>query len=121
MNKSIQINLRVARAIAADLDNLAKLQNMSRIDVARQILLEGISRYKQSLALRLYQEGKASRSRAASIAGISLWEMMDLVDEGGAPNPMTTREAIDEVRRLVKMHERAVVSPSSRPRLRART
>ncbi len=100
-SKSIQINLRVPDEVASDLDALAEQERASRIDLARQILLEGIANRKRALALRLNREGKASKSRAAEIAGISLWEMMDLIDLAALPTAYTLQEAVEEVRRLV--------------------
>jgi predicted HTH domain antitoxin len=99
--KAVQINLRVPDEVASELNNLARQENVSRIDLARQILLDGIAARKRILALHLYREGKVSKSRAAEIAGISLWEMMDLINEEEAPVGYTLQEAVQEVRRLV--------------------
>ncbi len=99
--KSIQINLRVSDEVASDMDALAEQERALRIDLARQILLEGIANRKRALALRLNREGKASKSRAAEIAGISLWEMMALIDQAALPTAYTQQEAVKEVRRLV--------------------
>ena len=101
MVKIAQINLRVPADTVADLDALAEHDHTSRVDVARQILLEGVSERKRQLALRLYREGKATKSRAAEVAGISLWEMMDLIDATGIYGEFTADEAVEEVRRLV--------------------
>ena len=49
---SIQINLRVSGDVASDLDALAEEARACRIDLARQILLEGIARHKRDLALQ---------------------------------------------------------------------
>jgi predicted HTH domain antitoxin len=100
-SKSIQINLRVSEEVVSDLDALAEQERASRIDLARQILLEGIANRKRALALRLYQEGKVSKSRAAEIAGISLWEMMDLIEQAALPTAYSLQDAVQEVRRLV--------------------
>ena len=98
---SIQINLRVPEEVASDLDKLAQQEHATRIDVARRILMEGVSVRKRAQALELYRQGKASKSKAAEVAGISLWEMMDLIEQEGGPSPYNLREAVDEVRRLV--------------------
>ncbi len=104
--KIAQINLRVPADTVTDLDALAVHDHMSRIDVARQILLEGVSERKRRMALRLYREGKATKSRAAEIAGITLWEMMDLIDEASISDGLTVDEAVEEVRRVVAGAER---------------
>ena len=99
--KSIQINLRVPGEIASDLDKLAEQAHVTRIDVARQILLTGIAERKRAQALGLYRQGKASKSKAAEIAGISLWEMMDVIEREEIPSALTLQDAVDEVCRLV--------------------
>ena len=99
--QSNQINLRVPDEVVSDLDALAEQGRASRIDLARQILLEGIARRKRDLALRLYREGKVSKSRAAETAGVSLWEMMDMIDQAALPTAYTLQDAVEDVRRLV--------------------
>ncbi len=98
---SIQINLRVSEEVASDLDQLAEQEHATRIDIARQILLEGVAERKRALALDLYRQGKASKSKAAELAGISLWELMDLIEREGAASSYTLEAAVEEVRRLV--------------------
>ncbi len=56
---------------------------------------------KLTMALELYRQGRASKSKAAALAGISLWEMMDLIEREGTPSSYTLQEAVEEVRRLV--------------------
>ncbi len=48
-----QINMRVPAEVVSDLDMLAQQAQVSRVDVARQILLEGIQRRKREYALKL--------------------------------------------------------------------
>jgi predicted HTH domain antitoxin len=101
-DKSNQINLRVSAEVVADLDTLAEQSNVTRIDVARQILLEGIRQRKRDRALDLCRSGKLSKSRAAKLAGISMWELMDLLNAAQAVSlPYTLQEAVEDVRRIV--------------------
>jgi predicted HTH domain antitoxin len=96
-----QINLRVSSDVASDLGALAEQAQATRIDLARQVLLEGIASRKRELARRLYREGKASKSRAAEVAGISLWEMMGLIDQAAVPSAYSLGEAVEAVRQIV--------------------
>jgi predicted HTH domain antitoxin len=101
-DKSNQINLRVSADVAADLDTLAEQSHVTRIDVARQILLEGIQQRKRDRAVELCRNGKLSKSRAAELAGISMWELMDLLSTGQVANlPYTLQDAVEDVRRIV--------------------
>lgn len=52
-------------------------------------------------ALELYRQGKIGKSKAAEMAGITLWEMMDLTEGEGIPSAYALQDAVDEVRRLV--------------------
>ncbi len=101
MLNSIQINLRVPEEVASDLDQLAEQAHATRIDIARQILLDGVAERKRDYALELYRQGRASKSKAAEIAGISVWELMDLTSQEETVNTYTLQDAVDEVRRLV--------------------
>ncbi len=100
-SQSVQINIRVSRKVAEDLERLAAQEESSRVDITKQILMDGIQRRKQELALRRYREGKVTKSRAAEIAGITVWEMMDLIDQARIPTQIPLEEAIAEVRQLV--------------------
>lgn len=107
--QSVQLNIRIPEAIASDLDTLADYEHLSRPELTRQILLNGIAHRRRTLALRLYREGEVSKSRAAEIAGISLWEMMDLIEQAALPNTYTLQEAIEDIRKLVTQ----VVTPQA--------
>lgn len=52
-------------------------------------------------ALRLYREGQVSKSRAAEVAGVSLWEMIDWIEQAEIPSGYTLAEAMEELRRLM--------------------
>ena len=96
-----QINLRVTADVADELDALAAQAHVSRVDVARQLLLEGLQHARRERVLQLYREGKMSKSRAAEMGGVSLWEFMDWLGEAALPAPLTLSEAVEEVRQLV--------------------
>jgi predicted HTH domain antitoxin len=100
--------------LAEELDKLAEYEHSSRIDLARQILWEGVARRKQERALALYAEGKVTKSKAAEIAGISLWEMMEIVRERRIPSGYTLTEALNEVRRLLGQEGRQLMSGTGR-------
>lgn len=100
---SIQINLRVPKTTVSDLDTLAGRAHLTRIDAARQILLEGIEQRKRALALELYRTGRVTKSKAAETAGISLWEMLDLIEQEPAQGAYSLEEAVADVRRFIEL------------------
>ncbi len=49
------------------------------------MILQKMVSIRRFLALEPYREGKASLSKAAEVAGVSVSEMMDLLAEHGIP------------------------------------
>lgn len=96
-----QVNLRVSSAVVEDLDALAEHEHLTRIDVARQILLDGIAARKRRMALQLYASGKVSKSRAAAMAGLTLWEWHDLLAEAQSRDSLSASDVLSEVRRII--------------------
>lgn len=55
-------------------------------DLARIVKAKDLSKaVRELVALELYREGLISLGKAAEIAGLSLWEMMELVARKGVP------------------------------------
>ena len=66
-----QLNIRIPNKLARELATLADAEHIAKIDIVRQPLWEGIARWKQEVALKLYEHSQVSKSRAAEIAGLS--------------------------------------------------
>jgi len=64
-------------------------------------------RQRRELALKLYRQGEVSKAKAAEMAGISLWEMMDLIEREQIPSDWTLKEATEEVERLLQRYLRS--------------
>ena len=96
-----QLNLRIPRKLARELAALAEVEHVAKIDMARQLLWEGIARRKQEVALKLYDQGKVSKSRAAEIAGLSLWEFSYVVTQRGTRWDYSVEEAKQELQRVL--------------------
>lgn len=99
--KTIQINVRLPCEASKELDSLAKLTKTKRINLARRMLENGIATERRNIALQLYREGEVTKSRAAEIAGITIWEMDDLITSSQTSLPMSVDDAVVEVRRIV--------------------
>lgn len=62
-----------------------------------------MDQYIRAVALDRYREGKASLSRAAEVAGVSISEMLDLLVEHGIPSDLEVedyRESLERLRRI---------------------
>ena len=96
-----QLNIRIPKKLARELEALAEVEHVAKIDLARQLLWEGMARRKQEVALKLYEQGQASKSRAAEIASLSLWEFTELVEQRGVRWDYGLEEAKQELQRVL--------------------
>jgi len=101
-----QLNIRIPQDLAQELEELALVEHIERIDIARQLLWEGVARRKQELAVRLYAEGKVTKARAAELAGLSLWEMIALVEQQGIRWDYSVEEAKAEIKEVLRQVQR---------------
>ncbi len=98
----MQLNIRIPHALAQALEELATAEHLEKIDIARQILWDGVAQRKQTLALKLHAEGKVTKTRAAEIAGLSVWEIVDLVEKHGLRWDYSVEDAKEEIAAVVK-------------------
>jgi predicted HTH domain antitoxin len=96
-----QLNIRIPKRLARELAALAEVEHVAKIDMARQLLWEGIARRKREVALKLYEQGQVSKSRAAEIAGLSLWEFTDVVAQRGTRWDYSLDDAKQELQRVL--------------------
>jgi len=96
-----QLNIRIPKKLARELETLAEVEHVAKIDMARQLLWEGIGRRKQEVALKLYEQGQVSKSRAAEMAGLSLWEFTEFVEQRGTRWEYGLDETKQELQRVL--------------------
>ena len=96
-----QVNLRLERELVDQLDDLAKAEHVDRTEIARRILVSGVAEARVERALRDYAAGKVTASRAATDAGISLYDMLDRIHER-ALSLYATGVVTDRVRELYR-------------------
>ena len=58
-------------------------------------------RQKQEVALKLYEQGQASKSRAAEMADLSLWEFTEVVEQHGSRWDSSLEEAKQKLQRVL--------------------
>jgi len=96
-----QLNIRIPKKLARELAALAEVEHNAKIDMARQLLWEGTARRKQEVALKLYDQGQVSKSRAAEIAGLSVCAFTDVVAQRGTRWEYSVDEAKQELHRVL--------------------
>ena len=104
---SRQLNIRVPPEIIRDLDEISRAEQLDRTAVVRRLLAEAIQNWKMASALRLYRDDRITKERAAEMAGVSLYEILDAVRRQRMSDPLTVSDTLEEIERLVA-HRRRV-------------
>ena len=89
------VSTRVSDDMARDLEEIELEEKTDRASVVRRLLSRAIAEWKLERALALYRDGKVTLWRAAKVAGLSLWEMVEVVGERKIP----FRYAVEDFRR----------------------
>jgi predicted HTH domain antitoxin len=75
------LGARVPKEIEQHLTEIMKVEGIDKSTAVRKLLERGISEWRKERAIKLVGEGKITMTRAAELAGISLWEMVELARE----------------------------------------
>lgn len=75
------MSARIPKEMEEEVEGLMREEHLEKSAALRKLMRMGLERYRQERALRLLADGKATLSRAAEIAKLSIWEMLDLVRE----------------------------------------
>lgn len=71
--------LRLPVEIDREIEKLAYIQDSDKSKILRELIIIGIKEKKIQEAIRLFQEGRVTLWKAARLAGVSLWKMMEIV------------------------------------------
>ncbi len=99
------ISTRVSDDILRELEFIEKVEKSDRATVVRKLLEEGIREWKKKYALELYRERKVSLWKAARIAGISLWDMMNLISQHKIPLDYTEEDLREDYKAVISEEE----------------
>lgn len=75
------ISTRVPEDLEAELEEYVDNENLDRSTAVRKLLTEGLAEWRREYALERLEAGEATLSRAAELAGVSIWEMKSLAHE----------------------------------------
>ena len=75
------ISARVPDELEAELDAYLEDENLDRSTAVRKFLTEGLEEWRREQALDRLAAGKVTFSRAAELAGMSVWDFAQLARE----------------------------------------
>ncbi len=95
-----QLNIRVDPELIRELEEIAYEEHLEKANVTRKLLIEGVQRWKLEHALKLYREGRITKERAAELAEVSLYEIVDAVREQRIPSTYRLDDLKEDLRAL---------------------
>lgn len=93
-------SIRLSSEIQDEIEKISKRKDTDKSKLIRELILLGIKELKIEESLSLYQQGKISLWKAARLADISLWEMIEIVSERRIPAQYTERELKKDLKAL---------------------
>lgn len=96
------IATRVPKEIDEFLKRIMKEEKLDKSTTTRKLLELGIAEWRRERAIDLLRHGKATLAKAAEIAGISIYEMIELVKEKKIDYIHIAGEELEEDLRLLK-------------------
>lgn len=94
------MTFRLPLEIDKEIENLASLEDTDKSKLIRELLKLGIKERKLKEALKLYMEGKITLWKATRLAGISLWKMIEILEERKITLQYGERELKEDLKAL---------------------
>ena len=100
MGGSRVISARVSKEGMEIVEEIAREESVDRSTVLDRALEHYTREWRLQKALGLYAEGRVTLSRAAEVAGLSIWEMMDVIDERRVSPQYDVEDLEDDLKAL---------------------
>jgi len=92
------VAVRIPEAIEKEVGRITKVEKLDKSSVLRKILEIGIEEWKKEHALKLLQHGKITLWKASEIAGLTIWEMLELIKQKNISLPIKAEDVIEDIR-----------------------
>ncbi|MBI5553559.1 MAG: UPF0175 family protein [Candidatus Diapherotrites archaeon] len=86
--KTELVSARISKQESSLLEEVATGERTDKTAALRRLLNLGGQQYRLQKAIEQYRAGKISIGKAKDLAGISLWEFMDLLKQENVSNPL---------------------------------
>lgn len=94
------MSFRIPIEIDIEIEKLAVKEDSDKSKLIRELLILGIKERKLDEALSLYKQGRISLWKAARLADLSLWQMLEIVKEKKIPAQYTEKELKEDLKAL---------------------
>lgn len=83
MTRLTTVAARVPPKLERIIIEVAEIEGIDRSTALRKLVERGAQAWRRERALDLLKKGEVTLWKAAEVAGVSLWEMVDLVEGAG--------------------------------------
>lgn len=97
------VSTRIPDNIEKELKWYAEKENIGMAIAMRKILDTGLKEVRREYSLELYQKGKITLMKAAEIAGLSLWEILDIIRKKKIPMHYTPEDVEKDLEVVKKL------------------
>ena len=94
------IGIRLDDEFLKDIDKIGKEESLDRSTILRKLLNIGYKDFLKNKAKEDYVSGKISLSKAAKIAGLTIWEMQKYLVEKGYKSEYSIKDLEDDFKKL---------------------
>lgn len=77
------VTARVPEELYETIETIREAEQTDRSTAIKRLLERGIEDWRLETAVRRYQDGTVSLGRAAELAAVSVWQLLDVLDERG--------------------------------------
>ena len=100
MGDSRVISARVSKERMELVEEIARAEKVDRSTVLDRALEHYAREWRLRRALESYTEGRVTLSRAAEVAGLSVWEMIDAIERRRTPPQYDIEDLEDDLKAL---------------------
>ncbi len=101
-----KLSIVIPHEMKDEIDKLKEVYKEDQSSLIRRLLWKSIKQEKIELALKDYIEDKISLGRAAELANLSIWEIVDELEKRKFTLNYKLSEAQLEIERLLKKHKK---------------
>ncbi len=100
------ISTRLKREEVEELNKISEREHIDRSALVRKFLIRQLQEYKMREMAERYRKGLVSLAEAATVAGVSIYDMMDYLDREKITPPQTMddefNDALNDARMIIK-------------------
>ena len=102
MSKLKPITLRLNEEVIKTIEEAAKEELIDKTSMARKFIYKGVEAYQREKAVELYRKGEISLEKAASVCGVCVAEMVELLAKSGVHANITLEHYREGLKNLEK-------------------